>query len=342
MHRRSLMAGAAALPMFQILPGRAQGNISDGVVKIGILNDMTGVFSDQQGMGEVVAARLAIEDFGPRVLGAPIELTHGDLLNRPDVGMAIARRWYDQERVDAIFGLGNSAVALAVQGLSRERQRVNLSISAGTTDLTGAQCSPFGIHWVYDNYSAAKGPVTALMQQDRKRWYLIVSDFAFGHSLEANAREILGSLGGTVVGAVRAPLGETDYSSYLVRAAASGAQVVGICAGGADAINIAKQMGEFGLFRRHHARRVELVADLGALGGFGDRAGHRLCGELLLGPDAGDAGVFRPLRAAAWAAADILPGEFLWRGDALPQGGTGGGDGCGTGRDGQDARAADQ
>lgn len=250
MHRRSLMAGAAALPMFQILPGRAQGNISDGVVKIGILNDMTGVFSDQQGMGEVVAARLAVEDFGPRVLGAPIELTHGDLLNRADVGMAIARRWYDQERVDAIFGLGNSAVALAVQGLSRERQRVNLSISAGTTDLTGAQCSPFGIHWVYDNYSAAKGPVTALVQQDRKRWYLIVTDYAFGHSLEANAREILGGLGGTVVGAVRAPLGETDYSSYLVRAAASGAQVVGICAGGADAINIAKQMGEFGLFRR--------------------------------------------------------------------------------------------
>jgi branched-chain amino acid transport system substrate-binding protein len=250
MQRRAILGGGAALPLFRILPGRAQGSMSDGVVKIGILNDMTGVFSDQQGMGEVVSARLAVEDFGGRVLGASIEITHGDLLNRADIGMAIARRWYDQEKVDAIFGLGNSAVALAVQNLSRERQRVNLSISAGTTDLTGKDCSPYGIHWVYDNYSAARGPVAALVQEDKRRWYFLTSDYAFGHSLEANAGEILRGLGGQVMGSVRVPLGETDYSSHLVRAAASGAQVVGICAGGADMINIAKQMGEFGLFRR--------------------------------------------------------------------------------------------
>ena len=250
MNRRSLLAGAATLPLFHILPGRAQGAISDGVVKIGVLNDMTGVFSDQQGMGEAVAARLAVEDFGGKILGAPIEVVHGDLLNRADIGMAIARRWFDQEKVDIITGLGNSAVALAVQNLSRERQKINMPISAGTTDLTGKDCSPYTAHWVYDNYSAAKGPVTALVRNGKKKWYFIVSDYAFGHSLEANAGEILKGLGGEVVGSARAPLGETDYSSYLVRAAASGAQVVGICAGGTDMINIAKQMGEFGLLKR--------------------------------------------------------------------------------------------
>ena len=253
MNRRSLLGGAAALPATILMPaGRAsaQGGVSDGVVKIGVLNDMSGVFSDQQGMGDAVAARMAAEDFGGTVLGRPVEVVDADLLNRPDVGMAIARRWYDQEQVDCILGLGNSAVALAVQNLSSERQRIDIPISAGTTDLTGKDCSPYGVHWTYDNYSAAKGPVTALVGQGRKRWFFVVSDYAFGHSLEANASAILKELGGEVVGSARAPLGETDYSSYLVRAAATNAQVVGICAGGTDMINIAKQMGEFGLAKR--------------------------------------------------------------------------------------------
>jgi branched-chain amino acid transport system substrate-binding protein len=254
MNRRALLGtAAAALPLFHALPSvraGAQGGVSDGVVKIGVLNDMSGVFADQQGMGDAVAARMAVEDFGGRVLGAPIEVVHADLLNRADIGMAIARRWYDQEKVDCILGLGNSAVALAVQNLSRERQKIDIPISAGTTDLTGKDCSPYGVHWTYDNYSAAKGPVTALVGAGRKRWFFLVTDYAFGHSLEANATEILKGLGGEVVGSARAPLGEGDYSSYLVRAAAAGAEVVGICAGGTDMINIAKQMGEFGLLRR--------------------------------------------------------------------------------------------
>jgi branched-chain amino acid transport system substrate-binding protein len=252
MNRRHLLAGAAALPLaaFHATAARAQSGISDGVVKIGVLDDMSGVFADQQGMGDVVAARMAVEDFGGRVNGAPVEVVFADLQNRPDVGMAVARRWYDQERVDMILGLGNSAVALAVQNLSKERQRITMPVAAGTTDLTGPACSPYGVHWTYDNYSAAKGPVTALVGGGKRRWFFITSDFAFGHSLEQNASAILRGLGGEVLGAVRAPLGETDYSSYLVRAAASGAQVVGICAGGSDMINIAKQMGEFGLLRR--------------------------------------------------------------------------------------------
>jgi branched-chain amino acid transport system substrate-binding protein len=250
MNRRLLLAGAAALPLFRILPGRAQGAISDGVIKIGVLNDMTGVFADQQGMGEVVSARLAVEDAGGKVLGMPVEVIHGDLLNRPDVGMGIARRWFDQEKVDVITGVGNSAVALAVQNLSRERQKINIPMSAGTTELTGKDCSPYTAHWLYDNYSAAKAPVTALMRDGKTKWFFITSDYAFGHSLEANAMAMVRGLGGTVLGNARAPFGESDYSSYVLRAAASGAQAVGICAGGGDMINIAKQMGEFGLIRR--------------------------------------------------------------------------------------------
>jgi branched-chain amino acid transport system substrate-binding protein len=193
---------------------------------------------------------MAAEDFGGHVLGAPIEVVQADLQNKVDVGLAIARDWIDEKQVDAIFGLGNSAVALAVQDLCKQRQRIDVPIAAGTTDLTGKQCSPYGIHWTYDNYSAAKGPATALVKQGLKKWYFITSDFAFGHSLEDNATAILKGLGAMVVGHSLVPLGESDYSAALLAASSSGAQAVGIAAGGADFINIAKQMGEFGLIKR--------------------------------------------------------------------------------------------
>ncbi|MEO9191180.1 MAG: ABC transporter substrate-binding protein [Acetobacteraceae bacterium] len=255
MNRRSLLAAAAVLPAVAAFGGRraaAQGAahaISDGIVKIGVLDDMSGVFADQQGIGDFVSAQMAAEDFGGHVLGAPVQVIEADLQNRPDIGLSIARRWFDQEKVDAIFGLGNSAVALAVQELCKQRQKVDVVIAAGTTDLTGKQCSPYGVHWTYDNYSAAKGPITALMAEGKKKWFFITADYAFGHSLEENATEIINGLGGKVVGHALAPLGETDYSAHLARAAASGADAVGLCEGGADFINAAKQMGEFGLIR---------------------------------------------------------------------------------------------
>jgi branched-chain amino acid transport system substrate-binding protein len=253
MNRRTLLAAATTLPVASLLRPRravAAAAISDGVVKIGVLDDMSGVFADQQGIGDYVAARMAAEDFGGHVLGAPIEVIQADLQNKVDVGLAIARHWIDQDKVDAIFGLGNSAVALAVQDLCKQRQRIDVPIAAGTTDLTGKQCSPYGVHWTYDNYSAAKGPATTLVKQGQKKWFFITSDYAFGHSLEDNATAILHGLGATVVGHSLAPLGETDYSTHLLAAAASGAQAVGIAAGGADFINVAKQMGEFGLIAR--------------------------------------------------------------------------------------------
>jgi branched-chain amino acid transport system substrate-binding protein len=254
MHRRTLLAALplAALPVAAtVRPRRARAaSISDGIVKIGVLDDMSGVFSDQQGYGDYVAARMAVADFGGSVLGAPIEVIQADLQNKVDVGLSIARHWIDEEQVDAIFGLGNSAVALAVQDLCKQRQRIDVPIAAGTTDLTGPGCSPYGVHWTYDNYSAAKGPAEALVRQGQKKWFFITSDYAFGKSLEQNATAILQGLGATVLGHSLAPLGETDYSAHLLAAASSGAQAVGIAAGGADFINIAKQMGEFGLTRR--------------------------------------------------------------------------------------------
>jgi branched-chain amino acid transport system substrate-binding protein len=251
-NRRNLLAAAAMLPVAAIFRPRraAAAAISDGVVKIGVLDDMSGVFSDQQGYGDFVAARMAAEDFGGNVLGAPIEVIQADLQNKVDVGLSTARHWIDEDKVDAIFGLGNSAVALAVQDLCKQRERIDVPIAAGTTDLTGSACSPYGVHWTYDNYSAAKGPAEALVKQGQKKWFFITSDYAFGKSLELNATAILRGLGATVLGHSLAPLGETDFSAHLLAAASSGAQAVGIAAGGADFINIAKQMGEFGLTRR--------------------------------------------------------------------------------------------
>ena len=239
------LAAAAIWPS-----GRALAQASDNVVKVGVLDDMSGPFADQQGMGDVVSARMAVEDFGGRVLGSPIELVFGDLQNRPDVGMGIARRWYDQERVDAIFGIGNSAVALAVQQLTREKNRINVSVAAGTTELTGRGCTPNGLHWTFDNYALARGTVSAMIGEGRRRWYFLTSDYAFGHSLEANGTEVVRALGGEVLGSVRAPLNETDFSAHLLRAAQSGAQVLGLAVAGTDLINAVKQMGEFGLIRR--------------------------------------------------------------------------------------------
>ena len=245
------MLASGGLAAAAIRPSRrALAQAPDNVVKVGVLDDMSGPFADQQGMGDVVSARMAIEDFGGRVLGSPIELVFGDLQNRPDVGMGIARRWYDEERVDAIFGIGNSAVALAVQQLTREKNRINVSVAAGTTELTGRGCTPNGLHWTFDNYALARGTVSAMIGEGRRRWYFLTSDYAFGHSLEANGTEAVRALGGEVLGAVRAPLNETDFSAHLLRAAQSGAQVLGLAVAGTDLINAVKQMGEFGLTKR--------------------------------------------------------------------------------------------
>src|SRR6266403_1885446 len=199
---------------------------------IGVLDDMSGLYADIQGPGDVVAVKLAVEDFGGSVNGKPIEVVSGDLQNKADVGSAIARRWYDVEKVDAILGLGNSAVAIAVQGISQEKNRVAITTSAGSTVLTGKSCAPLGIHWVYDTYALANGTARAIMKQgDAETWFFITTDYAFGQ----------------VLGAVRAPMNSSDFSSFILQAQASKAKVIGLANAGADTINTIKTAAEFGI-----------------------------------------------------------------------------------------------
>ena len=170
----------------------AHAQISDDVVKIGVLDDMSGPYADIQGPGDVVAVKMAVEDFGGTVNGKPIEVVSADLQNKADVGSAIARRWYDVEKVDAILGLGNSAVAIAVQGIAQEKNRVAITTAAGSTMLTGKACSPNGIHWVYDTYALAKGTATAIMKQEGgDTWFFLTADYAFGQALEQDTSAVV-------------------------------------------------------------------------------------------------------------------------------------------------------
>lgn len=238
---------SALATLLSLLTAPAFAQISDDTVKLGVLDDMSGPYAENSGLGDVLAVKLAIEDFGGTVLGKPIEMVSGDLQNKADVGVAIARKWFEVEHVDAILGLGNSAVALAVQKLALEKDRITLATTAATAELTGKYCSPNGVHWVYDTYSLAKGAATTVVKAGGKSWYFITADYAFGHSLEANAVQFVKSLGGTVVGAVRHPTGTADFSSFLLQAQSSKAQVIGVANAGADTVNTIKQAAEFGL-----------------------------------------------------------------------------------------------
>jgi branched-chain amino acid transport system substrate-binding protein len=223
----------------------AQG--SDQSLKLAVLDDMSGPYAENSGQGNVLAARMAIKDFGGTMFGKPIELVNGDLQNKVDIGMAIARKWFDIEHVDAILGMGSSGVALAVQRLALEKNKITLATTPATTELTGKACSPNSVHWVYDTYSLAKGAASAVVRQGGRSWYFITADYAFGHALEANAAFFVKSLGGTVLGAVRHPTGSSDFSSFLLQAQNSKAEIIGVANAGADTIGALKQGAEFGI-----------------------------------------------------------------------------------------------
>lgn len=226
----------------------AVAQINNNVVRIGILGDMSGPNADQQGPGDVVAARMAVADFGGKVHGAPIEVIAGDLLGAPDVGVGIARRWFD-DNVDAIFSLGNSAVALAVQGMAKERNRITIATSAGSDALTNKACTPVSVHWTYDTYALPAALAKGIVQQGGRDWYFLTIDYAFGHALEAQATRFVEASGGRVRGRSLHPQGETDFSGYLLQASRSGANVLGLANTGAPLMNALKQFQEFGLNR---------------------------------------------------------------------------------------------
>jgi branched-chain amino acid transport system substrate-binding protein len=240
--RRAALAGILALAAVS-----AQAGEADRPVKIGVLTDMSSIYADSQGKGSVIAAQMAVEDFGGSVLGKPIEVVGGDHQNKADIGLNIARTWYDTDGVDVIVDVPNSAVALAVQSLTRDRNKVFLISGGGTSDLTGKDCSPNGIAWTYDTYSQAHGTAKALVEQGEKSWFLITADYAFGHALERDATAEIERDGGKVLGSVHAPLATNDFSSFLLQAQGSQAKMIGLANAGGDTVTAVKQAAEFGL-----------------------------------------------------------------------------------------------
>ncbi|SEO33552.1 amino acid/amide ABC transporter substrate-binding protein, HAAT family [Paracoccus alcaliphilus] len=258
-----------------LLAAPALAEISDGKVKIGILNDQSGVYADFGGRYSYEAARMAVEDFGGTVLDAPIEVITADHQNKPDIASNIARQWYDTEQVDTIMELTTSSVGLAVQALSQEKQKITINTGAATTELTGEQCSPYGFHWAYDTHALAVGTGGALVKEGGDSWYFLTADYAFGYSLEENTGDFVKSQGGEVVGAVRHPLATTDYSSFLLQAQASGAKVIGLANAGADTQNAIKQAAEFGITQGGQ-RLAALLFTLAEVHGIGPEAAQGL------------------------------------------------------------------
>ena len=260
-------AVVAAMILGSTIASHAQ--ISGNVIKLGVLDDMSGPYADIQGPGDAVAVKMAAEDFGGSIDGKPIEVVSADVQMKADVGAGIARRWYDVENVDAILGLGTSAVAIAVQGLAQERNKVSIATSVGSTALTGKACSPTGIHWVYDTYALAKGTATAVMKQGGgDSWFFLTADYAFGHSLEQDTAAIVKKNNGKVVGSVRAPVNSSDFSSFLLQAQSSKAQVIGLANAGADTINSIKNAADFGIVAggQKLAGLLVLITDIHTLG----------------------------------------------------------------------------
>ncbi|AWB24963.1 ABC transporter permease [Methylobacterium currus] len=250
------------------LAGPARAAMSDGVVRIGVLTDMGGPYSDNVGAGAVLAARMAVEDFGGTVAGVPVEVVSADHQNKTDIGSAIARRWYDVDKVDAITEVVSSAVALSVQQISRDKDRIFLATGPGTPDLTGKACSPVGLHWAYDNYALGNVVAGAVVRRGLKKWFFLTADYSFGHALESQAARVVKANGGTVIGSARHPLGSSDFSSFLLQAQASGADVIGLANAGTDMINAQKQAAEFGLTSGRQSLAALLVnlPDIRALG----------------------------------------------------------------------------
>jgi branched-chain amino acid transport system substrate-binding protein len=258
----ALILGAAMAPH----PAAAQA--PEGAVRIGVLNDQSGIYADLSGQGSVVAARMAVEDFGGAVLGRPVEVIFADHQNKPDVGAAIAARWYETERVGAIVDVPVSSVALAVQEVARQHNRIVMFSAAGSSDLTGKLCSPMGTQWTFDTIALAKGTALAVTKSGGKSWFFITADYAFGTAMEADARSYISQAGGTVVGSVRHPQGTSDFSSYLLQAQASKARVIGLANAGSDTINAVKSASEFGIVAggQELAGLLIFLSDVHALG----------------------------------------------------------------------------
>ncbi|MGE0221987.1 MAG: ABC transporter substrate-binding protein [Acetobacteraceae bacterium] len=246
MRRNHWMAGAFALGL---LAQPAAAQISNDVIKVGVLTDMSSLYADINGPGAIVAAQMAIEDAGGSINGKKIELIQADVQNKADVGTSIASKWYDAENVDVIIGAAASSSSLAVAGVAGDKKRIFLATDPATSDLTGKACNPYTIHWVYDTVALANGTGSAVVKSGGKTWYFLTADYAFGHALERDVTAVVTANGGKVLGSARHPINTSDFSAYLVQAQASGSQVVGLANAGGDTINSIKQAAEFGIVK---------------------------------------------------------------------------------------------
>src|SRR5207244_1801394 len=250
------------------LAGPASAQISDGIVKIGVLNDQSSLYADLAGQGSVVAARMAVEDFGAAAKGLKVEIVFADHQNKADVGSQIARQWYDAEKVDLILDVPNSGVALAVNQITRDKGKAFIVSSAASSDLTGKACSPNTIHWTYDTWALANGTGNAVVKTGGDTWFFITADYAFGHALERDVEAVVLKNGGKVLGKVRHPLNTQDFSSFLLQAQASKAKVIGLANAGGDTTSAIKQGAEFGVTKggQSFAGVLVFLTEVDALG----------------------------------------------------------------------------
>jgi len=245
MIKQMMKAMVCGVGMAALMTGAAQAN--DGVVKIGVLNDQSGLYADLGGQGSVLAARMAAEKFGGKINGRPIEIIFADHQNKPDVGTQLARQWFDRDKVDAIVDVPTSSVALAINEVARAANRVFIGSGPAASDLTGEKCSPNTVHWTYDTWALANGTGKAVVQAGGDSWYFLTADYAFGHALERDTAAVVTANGGKILGNVRHPLATTDFSSFLLQAQGSKAKIIGLANAGGDTVNSIKQAAEFGI-----------------------------------------------------------------------------------------------
>lgn len=262
------MKALFATTAFVLAAGAAQAQVTDGVIKLGVLNDQSGLYADVSGPGGTWAAKKAVADSGIEKRGFKVEVVFGDHQNKPDIGSNIARQWYDVDKVDAIVDVPTSSVALAINQITKEKNKVFIGSGPATSDLTGPACSPNTAHWTYDTWALANGTGKAIVQTGGKSWYFVTADYAFGHALERDTSNVVKANGGTVVGAVRHPFPGTDFSSFLLQAQASKAQIVAFANAGGDTINSIKQAAEFGIVDggQKLAGMLMFITDVNSLG----------------------------------------------------------------------------
>ncbi len=264
--KRSVFWTAVCLSAAWTLPAAAQ--LSDDTVKIGVATDLSSLYADINGMGTVLAAQMAIDDFGGTILGKKIEIVYGDIQNKPDVAASLAGRWYSEEKVDMIMGAGASSSSIAIENVAGEKKKLFLAPDPGSSDITGKFCNPYTVHWVYDTGALANVTGSAIVKDGGKDWYFIVADYAFGYALQRDASDVVTKAGGKIVGEVKHPINTSDFSSFLLQAQASKAQVIALANAGGDTVNTIKQAAEFGIVKggQKLAALLAFVSDVHSLG----------------------------------------------------------------------------